>query len=1039
MEATFESLIKLSKPKGKTYHSDGAVLLNAEESAYVHFCGCDIAYNSENRYAIRIVGESDVPIERRTECGFTDYYKILNESLVEEGGALILTADFDNEPYNRTVYNFIKKPGICDGDKLGLSTEICVSKRSENNKSKISVSADVYYRDASGRRKFYFEKPDQRIRIDLRTAGEDWTSFTKAIRIRGDVDYIMLRFDVKNFCGSIKLRAPILYANGRRITGDFVCTSDKIFEGKDDDTFEWFGDGFSRIEHPEFEITVNDANSFVFKPYQAYYRYPAYRFPLPNGVLTDGENTIRVKFNGPSPIPFKIKAIDLISEKNGLRFISCPKTPALNVSCCAVIETSKDGQTVVVNASSQIKIEKEKMYCRRAGLHFIHFTPISEGVDLKLTISSGNETDTADIERVVVKGSDGVLTGTGDQIFINQKIEDFTYFFKWYVASEIANVMTFRTTYERGGNSYADKKAWLEMTRLCESAGLFYAHMVDGRTLNGADANPKVSWMKGKRFLGFQAHERGAYAYLGERHPTPEELVYRKEEKFRTAFSRKTRRPGQQHHKVPTYIPDVATDMRCGVENFLNDIRPLTEYITRETDPSVLPKYFLQAGFSWVGIETMYIPHNTVIGALRGATKAYKKDDFGTHLAMQWGSSPLECEPHYRRYLVELYLSYINGATEINTEEGLWRFDNWASGGTEAEHFDTACVEHTKMQQRFYKYINTHTRRGKLHTPIAALHGRYDPWTCFLRLHSWQQPGEKWQFAESEESWDLLNVFYPKEKLDAIYCHPAPVEPLGYYSQSVFGVIDILPVEATGDIYNTYSCLFFLGYNTMDDDIAEKLYAFVENGGRLILSRAHLSTSLIKSEVVNGTSECFQSEHISMLTAGESGKPHRVGKGEVVFFDTQHFPAATDLRSEYENALNQAGEYVTSLEREKGYAGGGENITFTVYDDGENRYIYFVNVNWWEAKTETAPIYFGEREFEIAVNPEYIGKAFIYKDICLYVNDGHSEILSITENLDGGYTVCIQGGGIAEIHIFRKNGRVNYRKMTLFGIDSFEV
>lgn len=1036
----FEKLIKLPPPKGQKYHADGAVLLEIGESASARFSGEQIGYDAGERYTVRITGESDVPDNRHIEWLYPFYYRLLNESLVREGGELVLAASFENEPYDRTVYNFIKEPEIKAGDTIAISADICVLNKKETKGAKIALTADIYYK--AGRSKYYSEKPDQILKIDLKNAAGTWTRFHREAVTRGEVDYIMLRFDVKNFCGGIKLRTPELYAGGKKLTGKFSYTSERIFEcgfcyRERDETYEWFGDGFSKLEHPEFEVSVNNAQPFLIKAFQQYYKYPAYSCPIPAGSLSLGENTVSVKFAGPSEIPFRIKAIELVAEKNGLRFIYCPETPALNMRGFAAIETVNERQTVTVAASPQIKLEKEKIYCRRAGLHFIYFTPVAEGAGLSLSVRCGGESDTAYIKRVVEKGDDGILTGTGDSIFINQNLPDFTYFFKWYISNGIANSITFRPTYERGGSSYAPREVWRELKRLCEAAGMYYAHMLDGRTLNGADANPKEKWVDGKYFLGFQVHEKGGAVYGGAGGGKMSDI----QEKFNTAFSRKVKNQIQQWHQRGygnDGRPDgsLTKDMRRAAESFMDRVvRAMPKRIVRETDPSALFKYFYEAGMQWLGAETMYNPHNTIMGALRGASAAYGKESYGVHLAMQWGSTPLGCEPHYRRYLTELYLSYINGASEINTEEGLWRLDN----DVEFERFSEACAEHKKIQQRFYKYICTHTRRGKPYIPIAALHGRYDSWTCFARVPSWAQSGEKWEFSAPEESWDLLKVFYPKERIDAIYVGNAPAEPLGYYSQSVYGVIDILPVEAAQEIYNGYSCLFFLGYNAMDESIAEKLYAYVKNGGRLILSRAHLFTSYDKTEIVNGTSPCLNNNYIAALTAGKSGKPHKLGGGEVVYFDTPRFPADSGLHPEYEKALARAGEYVVSLEGEKGYASGGENVSFTVYTEGENRYIYFVNINWWKPAPEKAVIYFGKNEFEITVSPDYIGRAFIYKNVCLYLNDNHSEILSVTEKPGGGYFVRVQGGGTAELLIFHKNGGKGKMKLDLSGICAIEI
>jgi hypothetical protein len=52
---------------------------------------------------------------------------------------------------------------------------------------------------------------------------------------------------------------------------------------------------------------------------------------------------------------------------------------------------------------------------------------------------------------------------------------------------------------------------------------------------------------------------------------------------------------------------------------------------------------------------------------------------------------------------------------------------------------------------------------------------------------------------------------------------------------------DVIPCEAPKETYLKYDYLIFLGWNSMTDEIYDKIYAFVENGGRLLMTAAHLN------------------------------------------------------------------------------------------------------------------------------------------------------------------------------------------------------
>ena len=52
---------------------------------------------------------------------------------------------------------------------------------------------------------------------------------------------------------------------------------------------------------------------------------------------------------------------------------------------------------------------------------------------------------------------------------------------------------------------------------------------------------------------------------------------------------------------------------------------------------------------------------------------------------------------------------------------------------------------------------------------------------------------------------------------------------------------DVIPAEAPAEVYQKYDYIIFAGWNSMTDEIYDKLLAFVENGGMLLMTGAHLN------------------------------------------------------------------------------------------------------------------------------------------------------------------------------------------------------
>jgi hypothetical protein len=141
--------------------------------------------------------------------------------------------------------------------------------------------------------------------------------------------------------------------------------------------------------------------------------------------------------------------------------------------------------------------------------------------------------------------------------------------------------------------------------------------------------------------------------------------------------------------------------MKAGADHFVDMLKRTKCRAKRHTGPATLFKYFYQAGYEWTGAELLYTPTELTASFLRGARDLYG-GSVGAHLAIQWSTSPHDTEERYRRYLLSLFISYMQGIDEINTEEGLWHLEEYYS----AHHrFSNACINHTAIQRDLNKFI----------------------------------------------------------------------------------------------------------------------------------------------------------------------------------------------------------------------------------------------------------------------------------------------------------------------------------------------
>ena len=119
-----------------------------------------------------------------------------------------------------------------------------------------------------------------------------------------------------------------------------------------------------------------------------------------------------------------------------------------------------------------------------------------------------------------------------------------------------------------------------------------------------------------------------------------------------------------------------------------------------------------------------------------------------------------------------------------------------------------------------------------LHDGWAGKWGRSCLWNQFYR--------EEWGYNAPEHSWGLLEELHAKRSW-------SDVDNYGDHDFSgapAYGQYDVIPVEADLDKMCQYDYLIFLGWNTMTDEIMDKLTAYVKQGGRLLMSAAHLNTQV---------------------------------------------------------------------------------------------------------------------------------------------------------------------------------------------------
>jgi hypothetical protein len=292
-------------------------------------------------------------------------------------------------------------------------------------------------------------------------------------------------------------------------------------------------------------------------------------------------------------------------------------------------------------------------------------------------------------------------------------------------------------------------------------------------------------------------------------------------------------------------LPAVETVDRAK-QVYLDEIRRWLDYERNEIGRSPLLdvdaggtfKYHLEAGLDIPLLEAMPGDFTSLAACIRGAAKAYKPPFWGIHIAMAcYGGFWLD--PLWlKRWKISLYATFMAGSDFVYPESGHFVYPDQAGRAWPVD--SPEMLEMRRMLRECNQFCQIHSR--PVSGPRVALgfvYGNLDGYPGLWNKYVWGQSGDdKWLFGPAEWAWEFLDDVYRKGKWDDENLQG----DVDFYGQPPYGQYDMVPIEAPLAVLKQYACLFFLGWNTMTEEIYEKLKRYVKAGGHLVMSVPHLST-----------------------------------------------------------------------------------------------------------------------------------------------------------------------------------------------------
>ncbi len=886
----------------------------------------------------------------------------------------------------------------------------------------------------------------------------EWAKLTEKIEISEEnTAFVGVLIEGYNYTGEVYLERPFLTnCNGFNVLPDFTLP----VPGKD--VFNWAAIGLSKKEWVDIRVELNGVTIHNDPIFDRIHMFSEWEIDLPTDLLS-GENTLTFHLLSDyhDALPYTIREISLIEQPGEkINIIATPNVAKAYSQSFILVKTFEDNLRIDIEYQDKNISGEKSVLLKDKGLNVIKINCLKPCNGARFKLSCEDCVAEGSIKEIVYQEGDRVVTGTGDIIYVRDIEKDVEEFLCWYISNDIGSLVTFRPIYRWSGIRKLNLSLYQKTTKLFNELGIEYAFIHEGRDVEDMLCMPTPQEIDGANFLGRQFHEKDGHIFyfgkasargaVGTQNADLVLIKYQRDPSHSMAAHSSLSRCYVNDELWSYYNPKMERDVKVAFtywKDYLNKIRTADD-ASRHTGPTIQYRLFAAAGFQFVGSETVYISCDPALSFLRGTALCYRLKSTGVHIPLQWYSAPMDCEQFFYRYRLSLYLSYMTGVNEINTEEGLWHMEEYY---THYNRFSRALTEDLKQQTDFNYYIKTHTRSGKFYTPNAFIQGAYEPWNGTPNHQPWGWPDKR--CGEAERSWNLLKAIYPKMKfadwLYRKYDCPTDDDP-GYFSGTPLGNVDVLPIECDNEVFNNYKFMSFIGYNCMEEDYARTLTKFVENGGTLLMTLAHLTTTTNYDDICNYNLSFeekrsfgillgevqFVSDSVdgkkveicanvkqpnSVIKYSDNGNiaicTYKIGAGTIIFFNTKAYPSNVAIQPLYEEILKA--NCTQAVESENVWAKAGNDVSFAVYNQEDfSKHVYFLAVDWYNDVNELrkATLKVNGYDYEIKVPFGVLVKGVVNEGLAVLCNSENGEVMSVGKdsyvahgNGEVSFTICKDG------------------------------
>lgn len=537
--------------------------------------------------------------------------------------------------------------------------------------------------------------------------------------------------------------------------------------------------------------------------------WPSVYFDVDNSVFKKGENIIEISTRNSTESGLLVSQVRVLQfpEVKQKTQVSLRKYACLN-GVFGVALFDKEKQFETIKDLKNCTLIKSKYFDDFIVLSFLanelgkaQATAVFAGEQITLVMPE------------IIENDDVFILGTDSDDHRHDDSEELKRIMQTMIFSDAGNFVQFRPKYIRNYITFAPNELFEKYVELMDMFGMKYG-IVDYQNI--------LAFLPEKRpenFYGFHVHE--PYHF------------------FNTGVEKLTNFGG----KNSLYNFEGLRNSQSFSESkelFKEYLRKTKEKNTKNIGltsvgaPSLLCVYEGEAGFDRLTIEPV-----SNVNILIGAVRASSAKCWGAHIPTDWYFGIPVDEVKSNKYRLTMQLSYLNGATYVYSENALFKTNAFDRLDFEDEH----CVLNRKYLRDFYEYTLTHPRKGDLVVDKAFVFGRNEfmMWQTNDRMgelkeKDWDMPvWGKWDNSY-QDCWHATEAWMPiSDKQNSI---ETPLNTK-LFAGTPYGSVDLVYADNNIEKYKTIA---FLGWNTMTEELFDRLEQYVYNGGELVISYCHLNT-----------------------------------------------------------------------------------------------------------------------------------------------------------------------------------------------------